>query len=72
MKDAERGRRDAPDPVLLAVVFDAGLVAAKLLLPRDRRLEFFVGIFERIGDRPCAEFGELAARDRHLQDIFHP
>ncbi len=72
VKDAERRRRDAPNPVLLAVVFDACLVAAKLFLlaeslrsvrrkrpPAMRR------------SSPCKAWPGSRAR-RDLQHVFHP
>ena len=72
MKDTERGRRDAPDPMLFAVVFDARLVAAKLFLSWDCCSQFVVGRFERLGNRSRAELRQIAARDGHLQHVFHP
>jgi len=72
VKQAERGRRDAPNPVPFAVVFAACLVAAQLFLPGDRLGQFAVGIGQRCGDRARAELGQVATRDRHLQNVFHP
>ena len=43
VEDTESRRRDAPDPVFLAVVFDAGLIAAELLLSRNRFGQFVIG-----------------------------
>ena len=72
VKDAERGGGDAPDPVLLAVVFDACFVAAKLFLLWNRCGEFVVGIAQRSGDRTRAQFRQVATGHGDLQHIFHP
>ena len=70
--DVENGERcgtDTPDPVLLAVVFEARFVAAKLWLLGNRGFDFFVGVSERTRNDTGAKLRQVAARDRHLQDV---
>lgn len=59
MKHAERGRRDAPDPVPLAVVFEICLVAAKLFPVRDHVGALLVGILQRSRDPPRAQLRQI-------------
>ena len=58
MEHREESRCDAPDPVLLAVVFEAGLIAAELFLLRDRILQFLVARVQRIRNQSGAELGQ--------------
>ena len=61
MEQSEAGCGDAPDPVLLAFVLDASLVAAKLRLLRNCGFEFIVDIGERIGNHARAELRQIAS-----------
>ena len=58
--------------MFLAVVFKAGLVAADLFLMRDGLFEFVVRISKRVGNHAGAELAEIATRNRHAEQIFHP
>ena len=55
VKQREQRGRDAPDPMLVAVVLEAGFVAAKLRLLGNRQLEFFVSAGERIRNDTVAQ-----------------
>ena len=63
MEHREESRCDAPDPVLLAVVFEAGLIAAELFLLRDRILQFLVARIQRIRNQSRAELGQTREFD---------
>ncbi len=71
MKHREDGRRDAPDPVLPAVVFETRFIAAELFLLRDCIFQLLVTLVERIRNQSRAELGQIASRNRHLQHVLH-
>ena len=43
---------DAPNPVRLSIVLEARLIAAELLLPRNRLFQFFIALASESEMRP--------------------